>query len=150
MSNKTKFIVNTAGNKCINQVKRFKRHRCVTLITVEFFDAVPLHKDDNDVIKEFFEVDEITILSAVHIDGKIIFQHSIPQSEDNCLLFYKIPKPNKGDGPSLGILTLEGGMVKSMYNSMARVFSPHAESRVCENCSHYPLVLQLIKFYFPL
>lgn len=150
MANKTKFIVNTAGNKSRVNILRHHRFR-FNYISVEFFDAVPLHKDDNEVIKEFFEVDEITILSAVHIDGKIIFQHTVPQSEENCLLFYKIPKPNNNKGgPSLGILTLEGGMVKSMYNSMARVFSPHTESRVSENCSNYPIVLQLIKFYYPL
>lgn len=35
-----------------------------------------------------------------------------------------------GDNQPLGILTLEGGLVKSIYNSVSRVFSPHANVRV--------------------
>lgn len=74
------------------------------------------------------------------------------------MLFYKIPQVGNGIGSAgagagaggkqahrtaataaasernqqqpLGILTLEGGLVKSIYNSVSRVFSPQAEARV--------------------
>lgn len=100
-------------------------------------------------ILEFLENDEITVISAVHNkqEDKIKFHHRIPNDEV-CLLFYKIPQVGKTasgngsggvatssamamDSQPLGILTLEGGLVKSIYNSVSRVFSPHANSRVC-------------------
>ncbi|KAL7738788.1 hypothetical protein ACLKA6_008441 [Drosophila palustris] len=90
-------------------------------------------------ILEFLEQEEHTVISAVHnkSDGKIKFQHRIPNDEV-CLLFYKVPQVGQGAGgagggaggePLLGILTLEGGLVKSIYNSVSRVFSPHATAR---------------------
>lgn len=88
------------------------------------------------MILEFLEQEEHTVISAVHSksDGKIRFHHRIP-NEELCLLFYKVPQVghhNREDGtasePLLGILTLEGGMVKSIYNSVSRVFSPSANS----------------------
>lgn len=94
--------------------------------------------------------------------NKIKFQHGLPTDKDECcLLFYKIPqvgsKSSLGQAatatsvaaaavaaktaittnveqrqPALGILTLEGGLVKSIYNSISRVFSPHSTAaRVC-------------------
>lgn len=107
-------------------------------------------------ILEFLENDEITVISAVHNkqEDKIKFHHRIPNDEV-CLLFYKIPQVGKSgvggaagasatslsvatgttatstlDNQPLGILTLEGGLVKSIYNSVSRVFSPHANTRV--------------------
>ncbi|EDW04137.1 GH10144 [Drosophila grimshawi] len=91
-------------------------------------------------ILEFVEQEEHTVISAVHnkSDGKIKFQHRIPNDEV-CLLFYKVPQVGQGAAgaggggggavePLLGILTLEGGLVKSIYNSVSRVFSPHANT----------------------
>lgn len=97
-------------------------------------------------ILEFLEQEEHTVISAVHnkSDGKIKFQHRIPNDEV-CLLFYKVPQVGQGNTggsvvggeggePLLGILTLEGGLVKSIYNSVSRVFSPHATARVSCMC----------------
>lgn len=102
-------------------------------------------------ILEFLENDEITVISAVHNkqEDKIKFHHRI-LNDEVCLLFYKIPQVGKSvgghgaagagamattahsiDNQPLGILTLEGGLVKSIYNSVSRVFSPHANTRVC-------------------
>ncbi|XP_060645040.1 cytoplasmic dynein 2 heavy chain 1 [Drosophila nasuta] len=121
MSQRTKFIINTS---------------------VEYFAArIPGTELDEQTatILEFLEQEEHTVISAVHnkSDGKIKFQHRIPNDEV-CLLFYKVPQVGGtavggggggGEGePLLGILTLEGGLVKSIYNSVSRVFSPHAST----------------------
>ncbi|XP_017051507.2 cytoplasmic dynein 2 heavy chain 1 [Drosophila ficusphila] len=116
MTQRTKFIINTS---------------------VEYFSArLPGSELDEQtaMILEFLEQEEHTVISAVHSksDGKIRFHHRIP-SEELCLLFYKVPQvgqnPREGGGePLLGILTLEGGLVKSIYNSVSRVFSPSANS----------------------
>ncbi|KQS61950.1 uncharacterized protein Dere_GG26148 [Drosophila erecta] len=116
MTQRTKFIINTS---------------------VEYFSArLPGSELDEQtaMILEFLEQEELTVISAVHSssDGKIRFHHRIP-SEELCLLFYKVPQVGHnhkegGSEPLLGILTLEGGMVKSIYNSVSRVFSPSANS----------------------
>lgn len=81
-------------------------------------------------------------------DGSIKFHHRIP-GDEVCLLFYKIPQVSGKSGAAnisaassgkaydqpLGILTLEGGLVKSIYNSVSRVFSPQAEARVSFRCN---------------
>ncbi|ALC40164.1 btv [Drosophila busckii] len=127
MTQRTKFIINTS---------------------VEYFAArIPGTELDEQTatILEFLEQEEHTVISAVHnkSDGKIKFQHRIP-NEEVCLLFYKVPQVGQaaaaaaagavggaggGGEPLLGILTLEGGLVKSIYNSVSRVFSPHATAR---------------------
>jgi len=115
--------------------------------SVEYFAArIPGTELDEQTatILEFLEQEEHTVISAVHnkSDGKIKFQHRIPNDEV-CLLFYKVPQVGQGGGsggsggtgePLLGILTLEGGLVKSIYNSVSRVFSPHATARVSCMC----------------
>ncbi|KAH8278084.1 hypothetical protein KR026_009737 [Drosophila bipectinata] len=118
MTQRTKFIINTS---------------------VEYFSArLPGAELDEQtaMILEFLEQEEHTVISAVHSksDGKIRFHHRIP-NEELSLLFYKVPQVghhNREDGlasePLLGILTLEGGMVKSIYNSVFRVFSPSANA----------------------
>ena len=96
-------------------------------------------------VKEFLENDELTVIAAVHnkSDGSIKFHHRIP-GDEVCLLCYKIPQLSGQGGAAnisaassgeaydqpLGILTLEGGLVKSIHNSVSRVFSPQAEARV--------------------
>lgn len=124
-------------------------------IAVEYFAArIPGTELDEQTatILEFLEQEEHTVISAVHnkSDGKIKFQHRIPNDEV-CLLFYKVPQVGQGNTggsvvgvsggggggagePLLGILTLEGGLVKSIYNSVSRVFSPHATARVSCMC----------------
>ncbi|EDX05339.1 GD21850 [Drosophila simulans] len=116
MTQRTKFIINTS---------------------VEYFSArLPGSELDEQtaMILEFLEQEELTVISAVHSrsDGRIRFHHRIP-NEELCLLFYKVPQVGHhhkegGSEPLLGILTLEGGMVKSIYNSVSRVFSPSANS----------------------
>ncbi|XP_016964184.1 cytoplasmic dynein 2 heavy chain 1 [Drosophila biarmipes] len=116
MTQRTKFIINTS---------------------VEYFSArLPGSELDEQtaMILEFLEQEEHTVISAVHSksDGKIRFHHRIP-NEELCLLFYKVPQVGQkrledGSEPLLGILTLEGGLVKSIYNSVSRVFSPSANS----------------------
>uniref|UniRef100_A0A1I8Q9V5 Dynein heavy chain, cytoplasmic n=1 Tax=Stomoxys calcitrans TaxID=35570 RepID=A0A1I8Q9V5_STOCA len=119
MSHKTKFIINTS---------------------VEYFSArqpTGLTLDEQTArILEFLENDELTVISAVHNQDEdtIKFHHGIPNDEVS-LLFYKIPQVNArtgSGGGALGILTLEGGLVKSIYNSVSRVFSPHANVRKTE------------------
>ncbi|KAH8413035.1 hypothetical protein KR009_007595, partial [Drosophila setifemur] len=109
------------------------------LPSVEYFSArLPGAELDEQtaMIVEFLEQEEHTVIAAVQSkpDGKIRFHHRIP-NEELCLLFYKVPQvgqaPGEGGGatePLLGILTLEGGMVKSIYNSVSRIFSPSANS----------------------
>lgn len=103
---------------------------------------------DDLPIKEFLESDELTLLAAINHGDKLIFAHAISEDE-NCLVFYKIPQIGRSTSSShhrgivngrttssaaassvndvtpLGILTLEGGLAKSIYNSVSRVFSPH-------------------------
>ncbi|XP_053958646.1 cytoplasmic dynein 2 heavy chain 1 [Anastrepha ludens] len=130
-SNKSKFIINTS---------------------VEYFAASGSTGQAADehltAIHEFLENDELTVIAAVHnkSNGSIKFHHRIP-GDEVCLLFYKIPQVggNKSGSTNissaassgaydqpLGILTLEGGLVKSIYNSVSRVFSPQAEARKTE------------------
>lgn len=105
---------------------------------VEYFSIISTSSDDM-AVREFCENDEITILAATTAGQTIRFQHKIP-TDENCLLFYKIPKFGNTSVQTtttqrtaaissrempLGILTLEGGLVKSIYNSVSRVFSPH-------------------------
>ncbi|CAD7084661.1 unnamed protein product [Hermetia illucens] len=111
MSDKVKFVLTTSA---------------------EYFDTSSHVSQDEHklLVREFFESDEITILAATKQDSKIQFHHRIP-NDQHCLLFYKIPHVGNGQPSvnSLGLLTLEGGMVKSIYNSVARVFSPHVSKR---------------------
>lgn len=74
-------------------------------------------------------------MAAINHDDQLIFSHSIADDE-NCLVFYKIPQigneiarqssadHDKANVLRLGILTLEGGLAKSIYNSISRVYSP--------------------------
>lgn len=75
------------------------------------------------------------MLAAINHGDNLIFSHSIGDDE-NCLVFYKIPKigsdvarqsstdDDKSNVLSLGILTMEGGLAKSIYNSISSVYSP--------------------------
>lgn len=81
-----------------------------------------------EVIKDFLENDDVTILAAVSIDGEVLFQNAVPVDEHYSLLFYKIPNldyHSQSTQPKIGMLTLEGGLAKSIYNSLQRVFSPY-------------------------
>lgn len=97
--------------------------------TVDYLDIS--HAVDNSVddlpIREFLANNDVTILSALNRGDKLVFLHNVP-ADENCVIFYKIPQiggnQQTTDVP-LGILTLEGGLTKSIYNSVSRIFSPH-------------------------
>lgn len=112
---------------------------------VDYFSLNESAAYDDLPIKEFLESDELTLLAAINHGDKLIFAHTISEDE-NGLVFYKIPQIGRGNSHSLngtataaappppssvndvmplGILTLEGGLAKSIYNSVSRVFSPH-------------------------
>lgn len=116
-------------------------------ILVDYFSLNATAAYDDLPIKEFLESDELTLLAAINHCDKLIFAHTISEDE-NCLVFYKIPQIGRSsshiivngtatqatataatssvnDVMPLGILTLEGGLAKSIYNSVSRVFSPH-------------------------
>ncbi|GAB0096653.1 Cytoplasmic dynein 2 heavy chain 1 [Sergentomyia squamirostris] len=100
--------------------------------SADFFSTS--QSSDDTTVKAFFESEEITVLAATLQDNKIKYHHKIPNESDNCLLYYKIPKINKNregdlENNSIGLLSLEGGMVKSMYNSLSRIFSPNISQR---------------------
>lgn len=80
-------------------------------------------------IHEFLENNDIIILSATKKDSSLKFSHAISEDE-NSLVFYKIPQVGKNCGANdgdvqLGLVTLEGGLAKSIYNSISTVFSPY-------------------------
>lgn len=111
---------------------------------MDYFSLNESAANDDLPIKEFLESDELTLLAAINHDDKVIFAHAI-SGDENCLVFYKIPQIGHGNSHTvngttraataaassvndvmpLGILTLEGGLAKSIYNSVSRVFSPH-------------------------
>uniref|UniRef100_A0A1B0CJW6 Cytoplasmic dynein 2 heavy chain 1 n=1 Tax=Lutzomyia longipalpis TaxID=7200 RepID=A0A1B0CJW6_LUTLO len=103
--------------------------RFILSTSADFFSAS--QSTDDATVKSFFESEEITLLAATVSDKRVVFHHKIPQDCDNCLLYYKIPKLSKVDGQesSIGLISLEGGMVKSIYNSVARIFSPNVSQR---------------------
>lgn len=101
-------------------------------------------------IREFFENDDLTVLTATCANNHIIFYHEIPQEAEFSLIFYKIPKSNyqlhqtttldvnnenhSVPDTQIGLLTLEGGMVKSIYNSLTRVFSAKSSKVISFVC----------------
>jgi dynein heavy chain 2 len=84
------------------------------------------------------------VLSASLNDTRksITFQNKIPNEYQNVLLFYKNQKSDVNANRSdLGMLTLEGGIVKSIYNSISSIFVPSAM-----NVS-YSIIQRRNKFY---
>lgn len=111
-------------------------HELQFLFAVDYF-ALDGKSDATDdlSIREFLENDELTVLAAINHGDKLIFNHSI-SIDENCIVFYKIPQIGAGNRQlygngdatdnnlPLGMLTLEGGLAKSIYNSIAQVYSP--------------------------
>jgi hypothetical protein len=86
---------------------------------------------DDSYIRDFLENDGQRVLSASLNDTRksIQFQNKIPNEYQNVLLFYKNHKSDGngnaiGERSDLGMLTLEGGIVKSIYNSISSMFTP--------------------------
>lgn len=81
------------------------------------------------------------MLSSTQSNGRLRFAYRVA-TDETCLLFYKIPQIGgaarspvwtrvdalaNSDAPSpplLGMLTIDGGLVKSIYDSMVRVYLP--------------------------
>lgn len=109
-------------------------------------------------IKEFYENDDLTVLTATCVDNHIIFLHDVPQDAEFSLIFYKIPKSNcqlhqsttnnenhhhqERSHTQIGLLTLEGGLVKSIYNSVTRVFSAKSSKVISFVCLNYCVKVQ--------
>lgn len=77
-------------------------------------------------------------MAATQTNGRLRYAHRVA-TEETCLLFYKLPQIGggqssdaksyhpedvKSEAPPLGILTIDGGLVKSIYDSMVRVYLP--------------------------
>ncbi|XP_058067024.1 cytoplasmic dynein 2 heavy chain 1 [Anopheles bellator] len=110
---------------------------------VEFFGVTTL-ANQGDVIKEFLENDDVTVLAAVTVDGEVLLQNVVPVEDVYGLLFYKIPNLDFAGhtGPAkIGLLTLEGGLAKSIYNSLQRVFSPY----ILRKCEYPPEIRTLLQ-----
>lgn len=88
---------------------------------VHYFGA-PNSNQNESPIKEFLARSDLTILSSTLRDEELIFSNEIPESE-NCLIFYKIPQ-STSDDISIGLLTLEGGRARALYNSLSLVYLP--------------------------
>lgn len=120
-----------------NKITFNKTYR-IWVFLIFLVDYFSLHGENNafddSPIKEFLESNELSVLTAINQDDKLIFSHNISEDK-NCLVFYKIPQigstarqpniDNNDNALPLGILTLEGGLAKSIYNSISQVFSPH-------------------------
>lgn len=86
---------------------------------------------DDSYVRDFLENDGQRVLAASLNDTRksIQFQNKIPNEYQNVLLFYKNVEVNgnaAGQRSGLGMLTLEGGIVKSIYNSISSIFVPSA------------------------
>uniref|UniRef100_A0A182W9J8 Cytoplasmic dynein 2 heavy chain 1 n=1 Tax=Anopheles minimus TaxID=112268 RepID=A0A182W9J8_9DIPT len=109
---------------------------------IEFFGVTTL--ENGDVIKEFLDNEDVTVLAAVSVDGEVLLQNSVPVENQYGLLFYKIPNldfSGHTGAAKIGLLTLEGGLAKSIYNSLQRVFSPYILKK-CEYPAEIRTLLQ--------
>jgi dynein heavy chain 2 len=94
--------------------------------TASFFNLSQIEKSfDDSYVRDFLDNDSQRVLSASLNDTRksIQFQNKIPNEYQSVLLFYKT---KIGDDKELGMLTLEGGIVKSIYNSLSSIFVPSA------------------------
>uniref|UniRef100_A0A182JQU2 Cytoplasmic dynein 2 heavy chain 1 n=1 Tax=Anopheles christyi TaxID=43041 RepID=A0A182JQU2_9DIPT len=108
----------------------------------EFFGVTTL--ENGDVINEFLDNEDVTVLAAVSVDGEVLLQNSVPVENQYGLLFYKIPNldfSGHTGASKIGLLTLEGGLAKSIYNSLQRVFSPYILKK-CEYPAEIRTLLQ--------
>lgn len=97
--------------------------------TANYFNLSQSDKSfDDSFVRDFLENDGQRVLSASLNDSRksIQFQNRIPNEYQNVLLFYKNAKADKSQRSELGMLTLEGGIVKSIYNSISSIFVPGA------------------------
>lgn len=147
MSDRIKFVLNVSG-KCSPVVlwnEEIKNQHIVfgARKTAQFFathSKQPAPSADAEtVVRDFVENTDMTVLAAIcaAADSRVIRYVAAVPADCDCLLFYKIPQISTGgdaaelgngatvDGVQLGMLTLDGGLVKSMYSSVTRVYAPH-------------------------
>lgn len=111
----------------------------------------------NANIREFLDYEEITILVAQLSETNCITYHNeIPNNEDTSIVFYKIPKicfDETDDSNSLlqiGFLTLNGGVIRTIYNTMERIFSTRAAMVLgkSEFVSSFSLIIIINSFQY--
>lgn len=110
-------------------------------ISANYFNIVPQTENflSDSYVKDFLDGEGQSILTVTTNDSKnaVTFQSKIPEDSQNVLVFYKNhrnqenrfsdktkERPKTAD--QIGILTLEGGIVKSIYNSISSIFLPNA------------------------
>lgn len=124
------FILNTSGEFVAN-LSSFQYFIEFTF-SANYFNLNQLEKTfDDSYVRDFLENDGQRVLSASLNDTRksIQFQNKIPNEYQNVLLFYKNQRSEvngNGHRSDLGMLTLEGGIVKSIYNSISSIFVPSA------------------------
>lgn len=124
------FILNTSGQYKSTHFNH--RHNKIVRFTANYFSLNQNEKSfDDSYVRDFLENDGQRVLAASLNDTKklIQFQNKIPNEYQNVLLFYKNTEVNgttPGQRSGLGMLTLEGGIVKSIYNSISSIFIPSA------------------------
>jgi hypothetical protein len=73
---------------------------------------------DESAIKDFLNDEKQKLLSAkVDNDKTLKFDHRVPDSHQKVLLFYK--NVINGNDTGLGILTIEGGIMFTIYSSIS-------------------------------
>lgn len=126
------FILNTSGKSIADLLSNLNSINLLPISTANYFNLSQNDKSfDESYIRDFLENDSQRVLSASLNDTRksIQFQNKIPNEYQTVLLFYK--NFSKCDGNAnqrsdLGMLTLEGGIVKSIYNSLSSIFVPSA------------------------
>lgn len=127
------FILNTSGEFEVIS-RRHQDMKFFLYQTANYFNINQHEKSfDDSYVRDFLENEDQRVLSASLNDTRkaIQFQNKIPNEYQNVLLFYKNQKTDTngnvaGQRSNLGMLTLEGGVVKSIYNSISSVFTPSA------------------------
>jgi O-glycosyl hydrolase len=125
------FILNTSGKKYSVSLRQYQFSSQFS--TASYFNLNHTEKtSDDSYVRDFLENDSQRVLSASLNDTRksIQFQNKIPNDYQNVLLFYKNQKSTSqvesSQQSDLGMITLEGGLVKSIYNSLSSIFVPNA------------------------
>lgn len=108
--------------------------------TANFFDVGPAR--DDAAVHEFLESEDVQLLSAykrtelgggggaennTNSNSKLAFTLQSDPDVEESLQFYKVPIGHKDF--KVGVLSIRGGLVNTIYNSVAKVFSPKLSLR---------------------
>ncbi|XP_055916348.1 cytoplasmic dynein 2 heavy chain 1 [Eupeodes corollae] len=150
MSNKTKFIINTSvdyfdaisGHEDHQPIVEFLETDEITVLAATTTDGkLKFHHQipNDDVCLLFYKIPKVGSPSSLSSSSSTLLSSSssggggrIGGGAGSGAGAALNRTPELMDNQSLGMLTLEGGMVKSIYNSMSRVFSPHAVVKKAE------------------